>query len=133
MLNRVASEDAGPGQGGRGEPLPDRVDGLSRLASRFAGRSETDLPDPGGRRGRFGDDALKVRGRIFALRSRGQLVFRLPETRVRQLVAQGVGVPFTAGRGVAMRGWLAVPTHDLELSERLAEEAFDHVRGLGPR
>ncbi len=129
MANRTASEAAGPS--GRGGPLPDRADGLSRLASRFAGRSDPDLRVPGAPRGRFGEGALKVRGRIFALRSGGKLEFRLPERRVRELIAQGDGVPFTAG-GAPVRGWVAVPAHDSQLSEMLAEEAFGHVLGLGP-
>jgi hypothetical protein len=51
MPNRAASEPAGPGPGGRGEPLPGRADSLSRLASRFAGRSETAPPQPVSPRG----------------------------------------------------------------------------------
>ena len=133
MPNRVLTGCAGPDRGGQGAPPPDRVDVFSRLAAHFASRAEADLPDSGGRRGRFGADALRVRGRIFALESHGQLVARLPEARARELILQGTGVPFTAGRGVPMRGWVALPARDPGLQERLAEEAFTYVRSLGPR
>ncbi len=133
MPNRVLTGYAGAGRGDQGAPLPDRVDGFSRLAARFDGRSETDLPESGGRRGRFGADALRVGGRMFAVESHGQLVVKLPEDRARALILQGTGLPFTAGRSVPMSGWVAVPTQDPGLWERLAEEAFTYVRSLGPR
>ncbi len=133
MPDRVLPEDDGPGHGGQAAPPPDRVDGFSRLAARFAGRAETDLPAPGSRRGRFGADSLRVRGRIFAVESHGQMVVKLPEARVRELIFQGTGLPFTAGRGVPMRGWVAVPTRDPDLWEKLAGEAFIHVKSLPPR
>ena len=132
MPKRAPAEDAASGLGGLGTSLPGQVDSFARLAARFAGREDTELPAPGGRRGRFGADALKVRGRIFALSSRGQLVVKLPEARARELISQGVGLPFTAGRGVPMRAWVAVPGQDPGLGERLAEEAFTYVRSLGP-
>ncbi len=133
MLKRVLTEHAGPGDGGQGAPPPVGVGEFSRLAARLAGGAETDLPESGGGRGRFGADALRVRGRIFALESHGQLVVKLPEARARELILQGTGVPFTAGRGVPMRGWVALPARDPGLQERLAEEAFTYVRSLGPR
>ena len=133
MPNRAPSEDAGPERGGQGTPPPVRKDGFSRLAARFAGRAETDLPAPGGRRSRFGADTLRVCGRIFALESHGQLVVRLPEARARELILQGIGGPLTAGQGVPLRDWVALPAPDTSLQESLVEEAFTHVQALGPR
>ncbi|MGC8473477.1 MAG: hypothetical protein ACP5PW_03590 [Candidatus Dormibacteria bacterium] len=133
MPNHAPSEDSGPDLGGKGTPPPVCGDGFSRLAAHFAGRAETDLPAPGGRRGRFGADALRVRGRIFALESHGQLVVRLPKARARELILQGTGVQFTAGRGVPMRGWVALAAPGPGLQVSLAEEAFTHVQSLGPR
>ena len=131
MPKRALAGDARSGPGGRGAPLPEQVDSFSRLAARFAGRPDTGLPVPGGPRGRFGADALKVRGRILALMSRGQLVVKLPEVRRRELIDQGLGESFTTGRGFPAPAWAAVPTHGPGLWRTLSEEAFTHVPSPG--
>ena len=68
----------------------------------------------------FGSGSLKVDGRIFAMiSSRGQFVVKLPRDRVAELVDRGIGEHFDAGRGRAMKEWLALdhqPEHWLELA-----------------
>lgn len=73
----------------------------------------------------FGSDALKVRGKIFAmLSSQGRLVVKLPRPRVDALVASGDGERFDPrGNGRVMKEWLALaPTSPLEWLS-LAQEA----------
>jgi hypothetical protein len=72
----------------------------------------------------FGSDALKVGGSIFAM-DRGGLVLKLPAARVAELIANGTGTPFDAGKGKPLREWVRVadPAH----WEGLAEEAYHFV------
>lgn len=72
----------------------------------------------------FGSDALKVRGKIFAMLAQGRLVVKLPRQRVDALVASGDGERFDPRRdGRVMKEWLALaPTSPLEWLP-LAQEA----------
>src|SRR5690348_14355262 len=94
------------------------------LVEEFLG--DTDVEQSG--RG-FGSDALKVRGKIFAmLASQGCLVVKLPRQRVDALVASGDGERFDPRRdGRVMKEWLALaPTSPLEWL-LLAQEALAFV------
>lgn len=104
-------------------------DALLALAQKFLGREGVSLGS--GRRG-FGSDALQVDGRIFAMARRGGLVLKLPSARVAGLLADGVGVPFDAGKGRPMREWLVVGRHARERWPELAEEAFAFVAAARP-
>ena len=76
----------------------------------------------------FGQSALQIDGRIFAMMPRGRLVVKLPKSRVDALVAEGKGVRFDANRGVAMKEWLTVTSAGLSWIE-LAREAHAFVAG----
>jgi hypothetical protein len=55
----------------------------------------------------FGANALKIRGKIFAMStSRGELVVKLPKSRVDELVGLGVGERFDPGHGRRMKEWV---------------------------
>jgi hypothetical protein len=72
----------------------------------------------------FGRSALRYRGKIFAMHVRGDLVVKLPETRVTQLVEAGHGKHFDANKGTPMREWFAAaPDAPVSWSE-LAGEAL---------
>ena len=96
------------------------------LVEEFLGDHEVEQSGRG-----FGSDALKVRGKIFAmLSSEGRLVVKLPRQRVDALVAAGDGERFDPRRdGRLMKEWLALaPTSSLEWLP-LAREARDFVAG----
>ncbi|WP_426516723.1 hypothetical protein ACPPVQ_18715 [Diaminobutyricibacter sp. McL0618] len=74
---------------------------------------------------RFGSDALRVNGSVFCMVSSGsRFVVKLPAERVRALIEDGTGGPFTAGKKSPMRQWLVVTAAEPGLWESLAEEAY---------
>lgn len=57
----------------------------------------------------FNGDGVKVHGKVFAFIGRnGDLVAKVPESRVRQLVSQHAGGPVVMGRRT-MREWVRLP------------------------
>ena len=56
----------------------------------------------------FGSPGLKVGGKVFAMLYKGKLVIKLPQGRVRALIATGDGELFDPGHGRLMKEWVAV-------------------------
>ncbi|MEV7022599.1 hypothetical protein [Kitasatospora sp. NPDC093558] len=84
-------------------------------------------PEPPGTGRRFGSDALKADGHIFAMLSAGRLVLKLPRARVDELVAAAEGEHFDAGKGRPMREWLALDPASALDWDQLAREAYVFV------
>jgi hypothetical protein len=76
--------------------------------------------------GKFGSNALKANGKLFALFRQNTLVVKLPNERVAALVAEGLGKPFDPGHGRLMKGWLTVLDGG-SLWVELAREAHAYV------
>ncbi len=55
-----------------------------------------------------GNTVLTVNGKIFAMLVRGAFVAKLPRQRVDELVKNGTGEHFDAGRGRPMKEWVAL-------------------------
>ncbi len=53
-------------------------------------------------------NVLTVRGKIFAMLVKGNLVAKLPKARVDELVSRGVGANFNPGHGRLMKEWVVV-------------------------
>jgi len=87
-----------------------------------------DVTPPSATGREFGSNALKVKGKIFAMLVRGDLVVKLPAARVATLIANGQGGPFDAGKGKPMQEWLTVPTESSLNWLDLAQEALRFVR-----
>ncbi len=81
----------------------------------------------------FGSDALKVHGSIFAMVVYGQLVVKLPASRVRELIDDGTAGAFTAGKSRPLREWVSVPIEQYAAWEPLAREALDFVGSASSR
>jgi hypothetical protein len=77
---------------------------------------------------KFGSNALKVNGKLFALFTQGTLVVKLPRDRVVALVASGTGEAFDPGHGRLMKEWLTVTSSTASWID-LAREAHGFVRG----
>jgi TfoX/Sxy family transcriptional regulator of competence genes len=92
---------------------------------------EPDVTPPGAGDGRrsFGSAGLKVRGRIFAMLSRGRLVVKLSRERVDALVAAGQGEQYDPrGDGRRMREWLMLAPDSRLDWLALAKEALAFTR-----
>ncbi len=85
------------------EPTP--AECFENLVGEFNDVDGVTLPRGGGG---FGRSALRYRGKIFAMFVRGDLVVKLPQRRVDELVGAGQGERFTANKGSPMREWFAV-------------------------
>jgi hypothetical protein len=70
---------------------------------------------------------LRVKGKIFAMLAKGELVVKLPRERVEELVASATGTQFDPGHGRLMKEWASVPEESAEDWERLAREALQFV------
>ncbi len=104
----------------------DAEERFAALAESFAGLPDVELPVGSGRR-RFGSEALKVNGAIFAMLTNGHLVVKLPKERVVALIGDGTGAPFNSGKGTPMKEWVSVTVDDEETWLALAREALEFV------
>jgi TfoX/Sxy family transcriptional regulator of competence genes len=75
------------------------------LVRRFVGQPRVSLPAEG--RGKFGSNALKVDGKIFAMLVKGALAVKLSPAEVESATRAGQGEPLSMGRRV-MKEWLVV-------------------------
>lgn len=71
---------------------------------------------------------LKFDGRIFVMLVRGELVLKLPRSRVDQLVEAGEGRRFDAGKGKPMREWLVLSPTSKKQWLALAQAAVNFVK-----
>jgi hypothetical protein len=101
---------------------------FAALVDALADQPGVTAPGAPGSRG-FGSSALKVKGSIFAMVSRGHLIVKLPRDRVDALIRSGAGGPFDAGKGTPMKEWLTVTDEAEETA--LAREALHFVAGGG--
>ncbi len=68
---------------------------------------------------------LRVHNKIFAMLCRGELVVKLPQPRVEELVARGLATRFDArGDGRLMKQWAAIPATRAEDWNAVAAEAL---------
>jgi hypothetical protein len=74
------------------------------LARRFAGQPQVTLPAE--KRDKFGSNALKVDGKIFAMLVRGALAVKLSPGEVESATIAGQGEPLAMGPRRVMKGWL---------------------------
>lgn len=76
---------------------------------------------------KFGASGLKIQNKIFAMLVRGQLVVKLPKSRVDALVASGNGEHFTANRDRPMKEWIVIEPTSEEDWLKLSREAMAFV------
>jgi hypothetical protein len=104
--------------GQAGKRYEDLIDGLAGIAG---------VTPPQGGSG-FGRSAVRFQKKIFVMLVRGQLVLKLPASRVDALIAAGEGVRFDANKGTPMKEWFSLdPESELPWLP-LAREALDFAR-----
>jgi hypothetical protein len=108
--------------------VTDDADALfATLVRRFEADPAVTPPSTTGKAGKFGSDALKVDGKIFAMLTKGELVLKLPRKRVDELIASGTGTRFDPGRGRVMKEWVTVAPGESAKWPELADEALSFV------
>jgi hypothetical protein len=70
---------------------------------------------------------LTVKGKIFAMFTRGKFVAKLPKARVDEIVSAGQGERFNPGHGRLMKEWSAFETQT-ESWAAVTLEAYDFVK-----
>jgi hypothetical protein len=96
------------------------------VAEYFERVAERERRDPLVERGKMLQaNGLKLAGKFFAfVSSRGELVVKLPEARVNELVANGKGAPLNPrGTGKPMREWVCLTPRDVRACARYVDEA----------
>jgi TfoX/Sxy family transcriptional regulator of competence genes len=78
---------------------------------------------------RFGENALKVNGKIFASLSRGRLLLKLPKARVDSLIGAGKAEPFSTGADRVKKEWVTIAPSTADEWCALAQEARAFVGG----
>ncbi len=78
----------------------------------------------------MGFRCLRTGGAFFATleRGTGDLIVKIPASRVDELMADGTGLPF-APAGRRFREWVQIPGRNVELWEALLNEARAFVGG----
>jgi hypothetical protein len=77
----------------------------------------------------FHSEGLKTSEKYFAFTRRDELVVKLPQERVTQLIAEGTGWPFDAGKGRPMREWVVLRPADLASCTSHVAEALEFMVG----
>ena len=75
----------------------------------------------------FGESALRIHHKIFAMLVKGRLVVKLPRSRVDVLISSGDGERFDPGHGRLMKEWVAVELTAEADWLQLAKEAMEFV------
>ena len=99
------------------------------LVADLVGEPGVTPPQGGG----FGRSAVRLNGKIFVMFVRGQLVLKLPEERVDEMIAAGHGSRFDANKGTPMREWLSLDPGSDQPWLPLAREALDFARSPAGR
>ena len=96
---------------------------------RWSAIAQSELGAPGvtGGTGFGRSEGLRLRGKIFAMLVRDELVVKLPKDRVDELVASGVAQRFDAGRGRPMKEWASVSVAASRRWPRLVKDAKTFV------
>lgn len=78
----------------------------------------------------FNSPGFKIKGKFFATLTEGKLLVKLPEERVKTLIAEGAGEPFEPMRGRVMKEWLLVGARREKEWVKLATEARQFVAAI---
>jgi hypothetical protein len=103
--------------------MPDLFEDLARSLA----VGEVTKPADPMRPRRMNANAFCIRNRVFAMRVGGELVLKLPPTRVAELIVAGVAKPNVVG-GRPMKEWANLALSMGNQLEGLARESLTYVR-----
>lgn len=75
----------------------------------------------------FGTTALTIRGKVFAFPWKGNLVLKLPQDKVLEVISFKKGIYFDPGHGRTSKEWVEVRSEAKSEWMRLAEQARKFV------
>ncbi len=75
----------------------------------------------------FGSVGLKVKGKVFTFYRKGDLVLKLPEDRVAELVKSKKGKLFDPGHGRTSKAWIEVSPKAAKEWRALSKESYAFV------
>lgn len=101
---------------------PDSEDVFERIVARHLSDASVSAGTGFGK-----SPGLRVDGKVYAMLIGGELIAKLPRSRVDDLVAAGRGNRFDPGHGRVMKEWIAVPATHAGDWGALAQDALAYV------
>jgi hypothetical protein len=98
------------------------VDVYSEVKAHFATDPEVEVLKGRGAQG------IKLGGKLFVMFMKGDLLVKLPEHRVKELIDTGDGVPYDPGTGKPMKNRVLIPAFNKETWIKYSMEAKKHAR-----
>ena len=74
-----------------------------------------------------GAQGIKRRGKLFVMFMKGDIIVKLPENRVKEIIDLGDGAPFDPGTGKPMKNRILIPASKKDLWIKYSEEAKEHA------
>ena len=74
-----------------------------------------------------GAQGLKYGKKLFAMFSKGDLLIKLSQERVTEVIASGEGLPYDPGTGKPMKNMVLIPVSKKDLWIKYCEEAKSHM------
>ncbi len=108
--------------------MADKKSAVSEAAAFYEKRREAMLRQKAvSEKKMFGTTALCVGGKVFVFPWKKNLVFKLPEERVQQIIAAKKGEYFDPGHGRTSKTWVAVYPNAKRQWSKLIEDARTFV------
>ena len=74
-----------------------------------------------------GAQGIKRGGKLFVMFMKGDLIVKLPENRVKEIIDTGDGEPFDPGTGKPMKNRVLIPARKKDMWIKYSEEAKKHA------
>lgn len=74
-----------------------------------------------------GAQGIKKGGKLFVMFMKGDLIVKLPEKRVKEIISIGDGIPYDPGTGKPMKNRVLIPNSKKDLWIRYIEESKKHA------
>lgn len=75
-----------------------------------------------------GAQGMKLGGKMFVMFMKGDLVVKLPEQRVKEVIEIGDGLPFDPGTGKPMKNRVLIPASKRDIWIKYCEESKQHAK-----